>query len=835
VFCGYTDFNIGQSLTGQSPQECSVSGILTRRYLRSNYLVAAGAIIACLVVSIAIGGHGMRDVSADARYTTALVNLMKAENWFQVQLAWAVSGHGRGASGDRSDIALKESFSDFLAAYILMRAHDGSSPNVFARPELAKTDRWVLMAKSLGFDPISAHRQSELDEWAMPASLRDLWLGRNRPGDSLQTMLGDIIARGYAIVSSGGAGSPERRKEAQYINEVSATRLRPALQAALAALTYDSVADAVFAFQVLLSAGLLGVTITGCSVAFVFLPMERSILEAQRMLVRERDHALASESAKRDFLAMMSHELRTPMNGILGFTNLLLSTRLDARQKDYVETIHSSGITLLDLLNDILDISKIEAGSIEPENEEFSIADIVANVMTLLGPRAFAKKLELSAYVDPSLPVRARGDAGRLRQVLINLMANAIKFTEKGGIAIEIRREKTREQSCDVMIAVTDTGIGVAQDQLDRIFERFAQVDASLSRNYEGAGLGLPICKQLIELMGGRIGVESVLGQGSTFWARLTLANVVPPSESILEAAPVDLTGRRLLAVDDSALNLRIFKLQFEGFGASVECASSGRAALEALARAVQSPHPFELAIIDQMMPDMDGVTLRDIIRRDAAYASLKLVLSSSSSVDGAEQAALLGFDAACPKLIIQEKLVSAIHDVLAGRAPEAPAAEAAPAPGAAPAEAPVSAPEAGASEEQPSPRKPRLLVAEDNAANQRLILAVLENAGYIVDIVSDGVEAVRAAQRLPYDLILMDIRMPVMGGIEATRRIRALNLPIANCPILALTANAMVGDREEYLAAGMNDYVSKPIDLKGLVAKIKNYLGDSGSGEQAA
>jgi signal transduction histidine kinase/CheY-like chemotaxis protein len=813
-----------------------VPEILTRRYLRNHYLAATGAIIACLIVSIAIGRHGMRDVSADANYTTALAQLMKAENWFQVQLAWSASGPGRGDPEGQGDVALRESFCDFLAAFIFLQAHDGVSPDVISHPQLAQTDKWVGMAKSLGLDPLTSQGAAQLNGSVMPRSLRDLWFGRNRPGDSLQTMLGDMITRGYAIVSVGGAQSPDRRLEAQQINEVSATRLRPALQAALAALTYDSVEDAAFAFRALLSAGLIGVVIAGASAAFIFLPMERSIMDAQKMLLRERDNALASERTKRDFLAMMSHELRTPMNGILGFTNLLLSTQLDAKQKDYVETIHSSGITLLDLLNDILDISKIEAGSIELESEELSIADIVTNVVTLLGPRAFAKKLELSAYVDPSLPEKARGDAGRLRQVLINLVANAIKFTETGGVAIEIRLEKTHEnRSHDILIKVTDTGIGVAQDQLSRIFERFAQVDVSLSRNYEGAGLGLPICKQFVELMGGRIGVESVLGQGSAFWVRLTLASVVPPSEKISEALPVDLAGRRLLVVDDNAMNLRIFKLQLEGFGAAVECAAGGQAALEALARAYNSSRPFELAIIDQMMPDMDGVTLRNAIRRDSRCAGLKLVLSSSCGVDSSEQAMLLGFDAACPKPVTQEKLVCVIHDVLTRPAPEATEAEAAPGSGAAPAEAPVPALAEEAGAEPPKRRKPRLLVAEDNAANQRLILAVLENAGYTVDIVADGVEAVHAAQRLPYDLILMDIRMPVMGGIEATRRIRALNSPMANCPILALTANAMVGDREEYLAAGMNDYISKPIDLKGLVTKIKNYLGDLESGERAA
>jgi signal transduction histidine kinase/DNA-binding response OmpR family regulator len=829
-----------------------VSELLTRKYLRSHYWIATGGIVVCLLVSIVVGGTGLQDVKADARYAAALTQLMRTENWFQVQLAWASTA----PPSDRAegvDVALTESFADFLQTFIALRAADSERPDALAHPDRSVDEQWKAMTKTLGINLKPAVDALYLDGEPMPSSLRELWRGRGRSAAGLEKMLNDIIVRGYPLVSGGGVFSPEAQTEARQLITLSSTRLRPALENALATITLDTARDASYAFKVLLGAGLLGVTIAGVSVIFIFSPMERAILGGQRLLVSERDTALASERAKRDFLAMMSHELRTPMNGILGFTNLLLSTPLSAKQKDYVETIHSSGVTLLDLLNDILDISKIEAGSIELESEEFSIADIVTNVVTLLGPRAFAKRLDLGAYVDPSLPEKMRGDAGRLRQVLINLVGNAIKFTSSGGVAIEVKLEGHcegggkdggqdggKDGGHDILMTVTDTGIGVPKEQLGRIFERFTQVDASLSRNYEGAGLGLPICKQFIELMGGQIGVDSIPDQGSAFWVRLSLGAAVPPAEKISEALDVDLCGRRLLIVDDTPLNRRIFRLQLEGFGAVVDCAPDGRSALDMLSRAVSTSCPFELAVIDQMMPEMDGVTLRNFIRQEPGYNSLKLILSSSGGVDSDEHAIRLGFDAACPKPVTQEKLVRVIHDMLSNESsasangPEPVVATAADVEAEATDER-LDASEDGAAAGSEKGRKPRLLVAEDNAANQRLILAVLENAGYIVDIVADGVEAVHAAQRLPYDLILMDIRMPVMGGIEATRRIRSLNSPAARCPILALTANAMVGDREEYLAAGMNDYISKPIDLKGLVAKIKHYLDAAAAGDRAA
>ena len=363
---------------------------------------------------------------------------------------------------------------------------------------------------------------------------------------------------------------------------------------------------------------------------------------------------------------------------------------------------------------------------------------------------------------------------------------------------------------------VTDTGIGIPADHLARIFDHFTQVDSGVRRRYDGAGLGLSICKQLVELMDGEIHVESKPDQGSTFSFHIRLADLVPPGVKIRDSFNTDLTRRRCLVVDDNTLNRRIVRLQLEGFGAEVDGAPDAQTAMASLAEAHRNGRPYHIAIIDHMMPGIDGLTLRRLIREQQQYAGLKLIISSSGGIAFDQQARALGFDAACAKPVVQEKLVMQVHELLQR-------------PTTLTAHAPLAHLEpvlvAEAPSEEVKDRKPRLLVAEDNPINQRLISTALKQAGYVVDMVGDGVEAVHAVQRLPYDLILMDIRMPVMSGVEATQRIRSMSGPAALLPIIAMTANTMVGDREEYLAAGMNDYVAKPIDFHMLLRKIENYI----------
>jgi signal transduction histidine kinase/CheY-like chemotaxis protein len=766
-----------------------------------------------LIGSIFIGWYGLELFSARARYGSALTELIKAENRFEVEVAWAVSDSVTGEHDPRLSRDLDDTYRDLVAIYGVIRAATGKVAGASNTSGPGFEGQWKELAIGNGGDLAAEKSALNLTVGDMPPYFRGLWDGDEQNPEGLEHLIGEVIAQGYPIVQAHASFNAQHREQAEAIEALSATKLRPALQLALDKIDDGTSYKANTTFYVLFACCLVGIAIALVSVIVIFLPMERAVLASQALLVRDRNRALALERAERDFLAMMSHELRTPLNGILGFSDLLRSTDLAPAQKDYAETIHSSGEMLLGLLDEILDLSKIEAGSLELEAEDFAISDVVTKVVTLWGARAFVKGLELSAYVDPTLPTM-RGDAGRLCQILLNLVGNAIKFTARGGVAIEVKHDGIREgDGRDVIISVTDSGIGIPKDQLNRIFERFTQVDTSASRKYEGTGLGLVICKKLVQLMDGEIGVESVPDKGSTFWVRVRLADVMPAAAKISETIEVNIKGKRILVVDDHSLNRRIFRLQLKGAGAEVNSVPNARSALAALSRA---PHkrPYDLAVIDHMMPGTDGVALKNSIRQHPRYGGLKLILSSAE-IKSDHQVRALGFDAACPKPVIQEQLILKIHELLHEEASQ-PAGT-----------------KAGKVEplivarQRPENTNLRFLVAEDNPANQRLIKAMLERAGYSVDIVSDGVEAVKAAQSLPYDFIIMDIRMPVMNGIEATRRIRSMSSPISQRPILALTANAMAGDREECMAAGMTDYIAKPIDFELLFGKVKHYLGD--------
>ncbi len=793
--------------------------LLTKGYFWTRYWAAMSIIILSLAVSALIGWYGLQIYQSHSRYANAFIHLSEATNRFETEVAWSTTSAQAGKIDPGHNQALVDTYRDLVTVFTALNAIDEDSAAPETDEHKENEAEWSRIADNMGIGVAASQAKFGLSNGMMPQYLKKLWnVEKSVGGRDLEALVGELVTRGYSILHAKAPNESEFFQQAEAIKTLGSTKLHPALQGALALISESSHNNAVLIFYLLLA--------SAAGALLIFSPIGRSIAAGQELLVRERDRALASQKAKRDFLAMMSHELRTPMNGILGFSNLMLSTDLNPQQRDYVETIQSSGETLLDLLNDILDISKIEAGSLELEREDFAIEEVVTNVVILLGPRALAKRLDLSAYIDPSLPEKLRGDAGRLRQIVINLVGNAIKFTVSGGVAIETKHDRVREDgNHDVMISVSDTGVGIPKDQLDRIFERFTQVDTSPSRKYEGAGLGLAICKELAKLMDGEIGVESTIDKGSTFWVRLKLDHIIPPAKKISEILNIDFQSRRILIIDDNALNRRIFKLQLEAFGGEVDCVPDARSALTTLSQAEALGRQYDVAIIDQMMPEIDGISLRNMIREQPQYADLRLIISSSGGVTSDQQARALGFDAACPKPVVQEKLIRKLHELLSERDQSLRLG------------AETSAPLTSAAViEPPRSRKPRVLVAEDNAVNQRLILTTLKQAGYMVDIVADGVEAVHAAQRLPYDLILMDIRMPVMGGIEATRHIRSMSGPISRCPILAMTANAMVGDREEYLAAGMNDYVPKPIDLDMLIDKIRGYLGEPrSSGEDAA
>ncbi|MFD5277127.1 response regulator [Pseudarthrobacter sp. NPDC058362] len=541
--------------------------------------------------------------------------------------------------------------------------------------------------------------------------------------------------------------------------------------------------------------------------------LEEEVAARTTELEAARREALESSRLKSEFLATMSHEIRTPMNGVVGLTSLLLETRLDQTQKQYAQGVKGAGEALLALINDILDFSKLEAGKVDLDVRPFDPRALIEEVAGLLAEQAQAKRLELIAYCEPDVPARLLGDAGRIRQILLNLASNAVKFTASGEVSIRVRCETpgdVPETSVPVCFEVRDTGIGIEPAQHTRLFESFSQADASTTRRYGGTGLGLAICRRLTEAMEGEIGVKSTPDQGSTFWFRLPL-RVAPISTDPVPAAGF-LNGLRVLVVDDNATNRLVLESQLRGWGLQPEAAPDARSALARATEAGKAGTPFDLAVLDFCMPDTDGLELARRMKATPGLADIELMmLTSTMQVDAGEIAAA-GVREWLMKPVRSSEFYDRLVRLMSTRGPEVPAPEASSTP------QPAGATAAGS-------HRGRILVVEDNEVNQLVARAMASRLGYLVDVVPDGARAVTATTSANYAAVLMDCHMPVLDGYEATRRIRDRGGSGAVLPIIAMTAGALDGDRERCLAAGMDDYLAKPVDPAALEAVLSRWI----------